>query len=169
MMITVVGGDKASADALATAEEVGRELADHGCTLVCGGRGGVMEAACRGARSRGGHTIGILPSTDRRGMNDYVEFPVVTGLGSARNAIVALSGDAVIAIDGSYGTLSEIALALVFGKPVVTLASWTFSRDGHEPPPLLHASDARDAVEKAVAAAQAAADFKVREIPAHGD
>jgi uncharacterized protein (TIGR00725 family) len=78
MMISVVGGDKASADALAVAEEVGRELAERGCTLVCGGRGGVMEAACRGARSRGGHTIGILPTADRRGMNDYVEFPVVT-------------------------------------------------------------------------------------------
>ncbi len=168
-MISVVGGDTASADALAVAEEVGREIAERGCALVCGGRGGVMEAACRGARSRGGHTIGILPTADRRGMNEYVEFPVVTGLGSARNALVVLSGDAVIAIDGSYGTLSEIALALVFGKPIISLASWTFSRDGHAVPPLLSASDARDAVEKAVAAAQAAADSKLREIPANGD
>ncbi|MGD0116370.1 MAG: TIGR00725 family protein [Dehalococcoidia bacterium] len=169
MMISVVGGDKASADVLAVAEEVGRELAERGCALVCGGRGGIMEAACRGARSRGGHTIGILPTANRRDANDYVEFPVVTGLGSARNAIVALSGDAVIAIDGSYGTLSEIALALVFGKPVVSLASWSFTRDGHEAPPLLQASDARDAVEKAVAAAQATADSEMREIPANGD
>jgi uncharacterized protein (TIGR00725 family) len=169
MIIAVVGGDKASAGVLALAEEVGRELAAQGCALVCGGRGGVMEAACRGARSRGGHTIGILPSADRRDSNDYVEFPVVTGLGSARNAIVALSGDAVIAIDGSYGTLSEIALALVFGKPVVTLASWTFSREGHEAPPLLRATDAKDAVGKAIAAAQAAANLEAREIPAHGD
>ncbi len=167
-MIAVVGGDKASADALAAAEEVGRELAEHGCALVCGGRGGVMEAACRGARSRGGHTIGVLPSTNRRDANEYVEFPVVTGIGAARNAIVVLSGDAVIAIDGSYGTLSEIALALVFGKPVVTLSSWTFEREDHPPPPLIRAENARDAVAKAVAAAQAATDFKARETP-HGD
>ena len=106
---------------------MGRELADRGCTLVCGGRGGVMEAACRGARSRGGHTIGILPTKDRSGMNPYVEFPIVTGIGYARNAIVVLSGDAVIAVEGSYGTLSEMALALAYDKPVVSLGSWTFA------------------------------------------
>ena len=97
MMISVVGGDRASAEALALAEGVGRELADRGCTLVCGGRGGVMEAACRGARSKGGHTIGVLPTADRTGMNSYIEFPIVTGLGYARNSIVVLSGDAIIA------------------------------------------------------------------------
>ena len=155
-MISVVGGDRASEKALVLAEEVGRELAGRGCVLVCGGRGGVMEAACRGARSRGGHTIGILPTMDWSGMNPYVEFPIVTGLGYARNAVVVLSGDAVIAVEGSYGTLSEMALALAYHKPVISLASWTFSREGHEPPPLISAVDAKDAVEKAIAAAQSA-------------
>jgi uncharacterized protein (TIGR00725 family) len=169
MIISVVGGDKASTGVLALAEEVGRELAAQGCALVCGGRGGVMEAACRGARSRGGHTIGILPTADRTGMNAYVEFPVVTGLGFARNSLVVLSGDAVIAVDGSYGTLSEMALALGYGKPVISLASWTFNREGHESPPLILAADAKDAVEKAIAAARAAGGSEVREIPTHGD
>lgn len=169
MIVSVVGGDRAPAEALALAGEVGRELAIHGCALICGGRGGVMEAACRGARERGGHTIGILPTADRRGMNPYVEFPVVTGLGYARNAVVVLSGDAVIAVDGSYGTLSEIALALAYGKPVVSLASWTFSREGHVPPPVIQAMTAKDAVEKAIAAAQATDDSEGAEIPAHGD
>jgi uncharacterized protein (TIGR00725 family) len=169
MMISVVGGDRASEKALALAGEVGRELADRGCVLVCGGRSGVMEAACRGARSRGGHTIGILPTMDRSGMNPYVEFPIVTGLGYARNAVVVLSADAVIAVEGSYGTLSEIALALAYHKPVISLASWTFAREGHEPPPVIQATDAKDAVEKAMAAARASAGPSTEEVPAHGD
>ena len=168
-MISVVGGDRASKQALALAEEVGRELAGRGCVLVCGGRGGVMEAACRGARSKGGHTIGILPTKDRSGMNPYVEFPIVTGLGYARNALVVLSADAVIAVEGSYGTLSETALALAYHKPVISLSSWTFAREGHERPPVIPARDAKDAVEKAIAAAEAAGDSKGTEIPAHGD
>jgi uncharacterized protein (TIGR00725 family) len=167
MMISVVGSDRASGQAFALAEAVGRELATHGCTLVCGGRGGVMEAACRGARSKGGHTIGILPTKDRSGMNAHVEFPIVTGMGFARNAIVVLSADAVIAVEGSYGTLSEISLALAYRKPVVSLGSWTFQRVGHEPPPVVIATDARDAVEKAVAAARTSS--QAEEVPAHGD
>jgi len=168
-MISVVGGDRASGEALALAEDVGRELAGRGCVLVCGGHAGVMEAACRGARSRGGHTIGILPTMDRSGMNPYVEFPIVTGLGYARNAVVVLSADAVIAVEGSYGTLSEMALALAYHKPVVSLASWAFTREGHEPPPVIQATDARDAVEKAIAAARASAGPRAEEVPAHGD
>jgi hypothetical protein len=155
MMISVIGGDHAPPEALKMAEDVGRELAKRECALVCGGRGGVMEAACRGARAEGGHTIGILPTVDATGMNPYVEFPIITALGYARNAVVVLSGSAVIAIDGSYGTLSEIAHALQYGKPVVLLASWTFSADGHEIPPVIHAADPVDAVEKAIAAARA--------------
>jgi len=169
MMISVVGGDRASEEALALAEEVGRELAARGCTLVCGGRGGVMEAACRGARSEGGQTIGILPTKDRSGMNPYVEFPIVTGMGFARNAIVVLSADAVIAVEGSYGTLSEMALALAYRKPVVSLGSWTFERKGHESAPVIRAIDARDAVEKAMAAARAAAGPEAEEVSTHGD
>ncbi len=168
MMISVVGGDRASEAALVLAEDVGRELADRGCSVVCGGRGGVMEAVCRGARSRGGHTIGILPTMDRSGMNPYVEFPVVTGIGYARNAIVVLSGEAIIAVEGSYGTLSETALALAYHKPVIALGSWKFDREGHEPPPVIRATSARDAVEKAIAAAKAAGP-KTEEVPAHGD
>ena len=152
------------------AEEVGRELARRGCTLVCGGRGGVMEAACRGARAEGGHTIGILPTADTVGMNPYVEFPIVTGLGIARNSIVVLLGSAVIAIDGSYGTLSEIAYALQYGKPVVLLASWSLSAPGPEQPPLIRADSPGEAVEKALAAAARKASSSVAsEDPAHGD
>ena len=171
MIISVIGGDGAPEEAMRAAEEVGRELAKRGCVLVCGGRGGVMEAACRGARAAGGHTIGILPTADRRGMNPYVEFPIVTGIGYARNTVVVLTGDAVIAIDGSYGTLSEIAHALEYHKPVVLLASWTFSRDGHEQPPVIQASDPKDAVDKAIAAAEAlvAEESTPMEIAAHGD
>lgn len=159
MMISVVGGGyvsgKAPPEALRMAEDVGRELAKRGCTLVCGGRGGVMEAACRGARAEGGHTIGILPTIDAAGMNPYVEFPIITSLGYARNTIVVLSGSAVIAIGGSYGTLSEMAHALQYGKPVVALKSWAFSCEGHEAPPVILAKDAQEAVEKAIAAAKA--------------
>ena len=152
------------------AEEVGRELARRRCTLVCGGRGGVMEAACRGARAEGGHTIGILPTSDTGGMNRYVEFPIVTGLGIARNTIVVLSGSAVIAIDGSYGTLSEIAYALQYGRPVVLLASWSLSAPGPEQPPLIRADSPGEAVEKALAAAARKASSSVAsEDPAHGD
>ncbi|MBI4570603.1 MAG: LOG family protein, partial [Chloroflexi bacterium] len=100
MMIAVIGGDNAPPSALPQAEAVGRELARRGHVLICGGRGGVMEAACRGAREAGGHTIGVLPGPDRGDMNRYVEFPIVTNLGYARNAVVVLSADAVIAVDG---------------------------------------------------------------------
>jgi uncharacterized protein (TIGR00725 family) len=170
-MISVVGGDRASGEALALAEEVGRELAVRGCALVCGGRGGVMEAACRGARAEGGHTIGILPTADGGGMNPYVEYPIVTGLGIARNSIVVLSGSAVIAIDGSYGTLSEIAYALQYGKPVVLLASWSLSAPGPEPPPLIRADSPGEAVEKALAATRDGdtSSSVASEDPAHGN
>jgi hypothetical protein len=167
MMISVVGGDPAPPEVLAQAEALGRELARRGCTIVCGGRGGVMEAVCRGARAEGGHTIGILPGTDRRDMNPYVEFPILTGMGYARNVIVALSGEAVIAVDGSHGTLSEIAHALQHGVPVIGLHTWRFSpgrvasgdsRKGADDRAVIRASDPQDAVEKAIAAAGARPD-----------
>ncbi len=134
MMISVVGGDAAPDEVLAQAEALGRELARRGCTVVCGGRGGVMEAVCRGARAEGGHTIGILPGLDRRDMNPYVEFPIVTGMGYARNVIVALSGEAVIAVDGAYGTLSEIAHALAHDKPVIGLEHLVVHQRGRRRP-----------------------------------
>lgn len=131
-MISVIGGEACGPEALEAAETVGRELAKRGATVVCGGRGGVMEAACRGARSEGGHTIGILPGRGYEDSppNQYVEFPVFTGLGFARNVSVVLSGDAVIAIDGSYGTLSELAYALIHDIPVVGIDTWDFNYHG---------------------------------------
>jgi hypothetical protein len=154
MMISVVGGDAAPDEVLAQAEALGRELARRGCTVVCGGRGGVMEAVSRGARAEGGHTIGILPGLDRRDMNPHVEFPIVTGMGYARNVIVALSGEAVIAVDGAYGTLSEIAHALAHDKPVIGLHTWSFTGADADDREIIRATDPQDAVEKAIAAAR---------------
>ncbi len=124
MMIAVCGPNEPSRDELAMAEEVGTRLAESGCAVVCGGRGGVMEAVCRGARQAGGATIGILPGYDASEANEWVEHRIPTGLGHARNAIVVASGDAVIAVGGGFGTLSEIGLALKMGKRVVNLGSW---------------------------------------------
>jgi uncharacterized protein (TIGR00725 family) len=103
---------------------VGRGLAARGAVVVCGGLGGVMEAACRGAKEAGGQTVGILPCTDRAAANPFVDTAVPTGLGEARNALVVRAADALIAVGGGYGTLSEIALALKAGKRVVGLDSW---------------------------------------------
>lgn len=103
---------------------MGRLLAGRGATVVCGGLGGTMEAACRGARNGGGRTIGILPGLDRADANPYVDVAIPTGLGEARNALVVRAADAVIALGGGYGTLSEIALALKAGKRVVGLGTW---------------------------------------------
>ncbi|MEX0785225.1 MAG: TIGR00725 family protein [Dehalococcoidia bacterium] len=155
MIIAVIGGDNPPAGVLPTAEAVGREIAQRGHTLICGGRGGVMEASCRGARQVGGHTIGVLPGPTRGDMNEFVEFPVVTNLGAARNVIVVLSADAVIAVDGSYGTLSEIAIALVHGKPVVGIGTWRLiDADGIEETRILRVDDPIEAVERAIEAAQ---------------
>jgi uncharacterized protein (TIGR00725 family) len=103
---------------------VGRELGGRGAVLVCGGLGGVMEAACRGAKEAGGTTVGILPGMDRAAANPYVDVAVPTGLGEARNALVVRAADALVAVGGGYGTLSEIALALKAGKRVVGLGTW---------------------------------------------
>ena len=146
MIIAVVGGEEAPPRALAQAEAVGRELARRGCTLICGGRGGVMEAACRGAREAGGRTVGVLPGTDRAEANPYVELAIVSGVGRARNLIVVLSADAVIAIDGGYGTLSEIGFALQYGKPVVGLATWSLSSAEGEEAAILRSNDPAAAV-----------------------
>jgi uncharacterized protein (TIGR00725 family) len=124
MMIAVCGANEATEEERALAEAVGRAIAVSGCALVCGGRGGVMAAACKGAKAAGGATIGILPGDDRTDANEWVDFAIPTGLGQARNALVVASGDAVIAIGGGFGTLSEIGLALKIGKPVISLGSW---------------------------------------------
>jgi uncharacterized protein (TIGR00725 family) len=122
--VAVIGPGEASPDELATAEAVGRLLGRRGAVLVCGGLGGVMEAACRGAREEGGTTVGILPGLDRSAANPYVSVAIATGLGEARNALVARAADCLIAVGGAYGTLSEIALALKAGKRVVGLKTW---------------------------------------------
>ena len=153
MFIAVIGGSTCSADAAQVAEAVGRRLASRGVALVCGGLGGVMEAACRGAKSAGGLTVGILPGDDRRSANPHVDIPVVTGMGHARNAIVVKTAQAVIAIDGSYGTLSEIALALQNGIAVIGLGTWALSLRGQADQFIIQARDAEEAVEKAIAAA----------------
>lgn len=143
MMISVIGGERCPRQALEAAEVIGRELAKGGATVVCGGRGGVMEAACRGARSAQGHTVGILPGRGPADSppNDYVEFPIYTGMGFARNVMVVLSGEAVIAIAGAYGTLSEIAYALIHDIPVIGVDTWDFDYHGHEGERIIRSSD----------------------------
>ena len=156
MMISVIGGEASGEAALGAAELVGRELARRGATLVCGGRGGVMEAACRGARAEGGHTIGIMPgrNADETPPNPHVEFPVFTGLGFTRNVIVVLSGEAVIAINGSYGTLSEIAFALINDVPIVGIDTWDFDYGGHDRNGIVRVNDPIAAVEQAIGLAK---------------
>lgn len=123
MRVSVIGGGTIGDEDTGIAHRVGELLGERGHTLVCGGRTGVMEAACRGAKEAGGETIGILPSTDPNDANAYVDVPIATGIGNARNVLVALNGEGAIAIDGAYGTLSEIAHALDFGRPVAGIAS----------------------------------------------
>jgi uncharacterized protein (TIGR00725 family) len=119
-----VGPGDADPDAEAAAEDIGRGLARHGAIVVCGGLGGVMEAACRGAKDDGGTTVGLLPGLDRRDANRWVDVAIATGLGEARNALVARSADALVAVGGGFGTLSEIALALKGGTPVIGFGTW---------------------------------------------
>jgi len=148
--IAVIGGRECSEEEGQAAEEVGRDIARQGAVLVCGGLGGVMEAACRGARSEGGITIGILPGENRHAANPYVQIPVATGMGYARNAVVVKSSQAVIAIDGSYGTLSEIGFALQSGIPVIGLKTWSLSINGQQDDLIIIAESPGDAVDKAI-------------------
>ncbi len=120
----VIGGAVCSPEIYAIACDVGREIARNGFALVCGGLGGVMEAACRGAREAGGITIGLLPTSDKRDANPFCDLVIPTGLGHARNILVVHAADALVAVDGETGTLSEIAIALKIGKPVVGIKSW---------------------------------------------
>lgn len=132
-VVSVVGSAVCTPAQAETAEEIGRLLAERGAILVCGGRGGVMEAACRGAQKAGGLTIGILPGIDHQEGNPYLTVALPTGLGNARNALVAIVGEAVIAIGGGYGTLSEIGIALKQGRRVIGLNTWmAVKSDGEE-------------------------------------
>ena len=150
LFISVIGASKCSAKEAKLAEEVGRELAKRGAVLICGGLTGVMEAACRGAKSEGGLTVGILPGNNRRDANPYVDIPIITGIGYARNSIVAKSGQAVIAIGGKYGTLSEIAYALQDKIPVIGLGTWQLATGKSKDKSIVIAKDASDAVDKAL-------------------
>ncbi len=154
LIIAVIGGGQCSTKEAVLAETVGRELAKREVILVCGGLGGVMEAACRGATIESGVTIGILPGDDPATSNPYVQIPVATGVGYARNIAVVKSAQAVIAIDGDYGTLTEIGYALKSDIPVIGLNTWSLSRNGQEDKSIIEAEDAVDAVEKAVSLAR---------------
>jgi uncharacterized protein (TIGR00725 family) len=147
--IGVIGAGAATPSLRALALEVGRELGARRATLVCGGRGGVMEAAAEGARAAGGHTIGIVPSYDHATANPHIEFVIATGMSEARNVIVVASSDALIALAGEAGTLSELGLALKLGRPVVALDAWAEIRGPHR------AATPRAAVELALELARA--------------
>ena len=151
LVIAVIGGgNHASPEAVALAEEVGFLIARADAVLVCGGLNGVMEAACKGAKRGGGTTVGILPGPDAAAANPWVDIPVVTAMSTARNAIVVRTGDAIIAIDGSFGTLTEIAYALDLGKKVFALRSWELEKLDVSRELFVPVRTAREAVEGAV-------------------
>ena len=149
--IAVIGASDATEWELAMAEEVGRRLARTGVVLVCGGLGGVMNAAAAGAAAEGGTSVGILPGDDRTGASTHLTVAVTTGFGEGRNVLVACTADAVIAVGGEFGTLSEMALALKMGKRVVGLGTWDLRRDDTETDPLIRAETAEEAVRLALA------------------
>jgi len=152
-IIGVIGSSRAEENVLRLAEEVGAEIARRGCAVVCGGLTGVMEAACKGARREGGLTIGIIPSDDKKDANQYVQIPIVTGMGMGRNVMLVKTADVVIAVGGEYGTLSEIAHALNLGKKVIGLHTWKLEKAHTKPiPNLVEADSPRHAVDLAVAA-----------------
>ncbi|MEF8773817.1 MAG: LOG family protein [Halobacteriales archaeon] len=123
MRVSVIGGSTVGPSERAAAREVGRLLGERGHVVVCGGRGGVMAAVAAGAAEAGGRTIGILPGEDPGAANEHVDVPIATGLGHTRNALVALNGDAVIAIDGGPGTLTELGFAAIFDRPVAGIST----------------------------------------------
>jgi uncharacterized protein (TIGR00725 family) len=154
LVIAVIGENDPTPEIAALAEAVGAEIASAGAVLICGGLGGVMEAACRGAHRKGGVTIGILPGARPGDANPYVTYPIPTGLGHARNILVARSAQAVIAIGGKYGTLSEIAFAKIEGIPVIGLHTWELRRQGIGDDSVLRATDPKEAARMALAAAR---------------
>lgn len=142
-VIGVIGASAADEAAWKDAEEVGRLIGQNGFLLVCGGLGGVMEAAARGAKHSGGTTIGVLPQAERVGANPYIDIPIATGFGEGRNIIIIRTADLLVAVSGEYGTLSEIAFALRMGKPVIGLHTWDI-------PGVVKAETPQDAFEKAL-------------------
>jgi uncharacterized protein (TIGR00725 family) len=153
--IAVIGGGVCDEHCRRLAWETGREIGRHG-TLLCGGGGGVMEAAAEGARSVGGLTVGILPGANAATSppNPHIQLPIFTGLGQARNQVIVLSSDAIVAVCGGWGTLNEISMAANHGIPVVCLESWRLERPkGVEAPLLMAAATPAEAVRRAIAAA----------------
>jgi uncharacterized protein (TIGR00725 family) len=140
VVIAVVGGSIVGEDVKRQAYEVGRELASRGAIVINGGLGGVMEGASRGAKEAGGLVIGILPGVDRRDGNEHLTVGIATGMGYGRNTIVSIACDAMVAVDGSYGTLSEISQALNHGRPVVSLDSWDLPSAGDVKEGLFHSA-----------------------------
>ncbi len=155
--IGVAGASQPEAHLIELAEELGRRLAATGATVVCGGGTGLMTAVCRGAQAAGGVTVGLLPGTDRADGNPYLSVALPTGLGEGRNLLLVRASDALVAIGGGFGTLSEIALALRIGVPVIGLATWGLTRDGQPVTPFPVAADPEDAARLAIGAARAGA------------
>lgn len=156
--IAVIGGSEVTPPVAAGAEDIGAALASAGAVVICGGLGGVMAATCRGAKSAGGLTVGILPGDDPSAANPWVDVVIASGLGEARNALVVGSAAAVIAVDGEYGTLSEIALALRAGIPVVGLGTWSLTRpDGRLDAGVVPTQDPQEAAAVALRLASASA------------
>jgi uncharacterized protein (TIGR00725 family) len=150
LAVAVIGRSECTAAEAVLAEEVGGLLAERKAAVVCGGLGGVMEAVCRGAASRGGLTVGILPGNDRAAANRWVSLPIATGIGQARNIAVVRSSQAVIAVGGAFGTLSEIAFALDAGIPVVGLNTWELTPRGTRSSLVREVSTPREAVDLAL-------------------
>lgn len=161
--IAVVGAAQCDPALASLAKKVGQEIAGRAGILVCGGGSGVMEAASQGAREQGGTVLGILPGKDRRSGNPHLSLAVATGLGEARNAIIARTVDAVIAVGGAYGTLSEIALALKMDKPVIGLKTWEIKAPASPGSAITYCDTAAAAVEAAWAAADSAGGECIRE------
>jgi uncharacterized protein (TIGR00725 family) len=154
VIIAVIGEGDPTPEIATLAEAVGEEIASAGAVLVCGGLAGVMEAACRGAHKQGGVTIGILPGLRPGDANRYVTYPIATGLGHARNILVVRSAQAVIAIGGKFGTLSEIAFAKIDGVPVIGLQTWEVRRESVGEDWIARATDPKEAVTMALEAAK---------------
>ena len=161
MIIAVIGNSSCSPEETKLAETLGELLAQQGVTVICGGLGGVMEAVCRGAKLKGGLTVGILPGQDASMANHWVDIPVVTGIGEARNVAVVKSAQAVIAIGGSYGTLSEIAYALKGNIPVIGLNTWSLSRNGREDDSIIRVQSPTEAVDKAISLVQGRKNYEI--------
>jgi len=144
--IGVIGASQPPDELLPIAEKVGEEIAKRGGILICGGMGGIMESACKGAKRSGGLTVGILPTMTRDSANPYIDIPIVTGIGYARNIIVVLTSEAIIAIGGAYGTLTELAFALHFNIPVIGIRTWRVESEFTEVKGIIYVDEPEEAV-----------------------